>query len=139
MFSTNSHPALLNPTPATRKRSVLKLDLLCRLQMPTLKKKFFENIVRKGENAGNYHLSFSQNVFYQFSPRPTQPHTRPQKKSVLKLNLLCRLQMLSICASLKIRHLVMLRLHYVPGGHGNHVSGHRGQNVMYARQRRGTG
>ena len=29
----------------------------------------------------------------------------------------------------------MLRLHYVPGGHGKHVSGHRGQNGMNVRQR----
>ena len=37
------------------------------------------------------------------------------------------------------RVLVMLGLHYVPGGHGNHVSGHRGQNGMDVRQRGGTG
>ena len=30
------------------------------------------------------------------------------------------------------------RLHYVPGGHGGHVSGHRGRNVVTVRQRRGT-
>ena len=29
---------------------------------------------------------------------------------------------------------LMLRLHYVPGGHGSHVSGHRGQNGMNVRQ-----
>ena len=34
---------------------------------------------------------------------------------------------------------LMLGLHYVPGGHGNHVSGHRGQNGMDVRQRGGTG
>ncbi|KAH3789965.1 hypothetical protein DPMN_168157 [Dreissena polymorpha] len=28
----------------------------------------------------------------------------------------------------------MLSLHYVPGDHGNHVSGHRGGNGMNARQ-----
>ena len=35
----------------------------------------------------------------------------------------------------------MLRLHYVPGGHGHgsHVSGHRGQNGVDVRQRGGTG
>ena len=33
----------------------------------------------------------------------------------------------------------MLRLHYVPGGHGNHVSGRRRQNGMNVGQRRGTG
>ena len=27
----------------------------------------------------------------------------------------------------------MLRLHYVPGDHGNHVLGHRGQNGMDVR------
>ena len=32
----------------------------------------------------------------------------------------------------------MLRLHYVPGGHGSPVSGHRGQNGMDVRQRGGT-
>ena len=30
------------------------------------------------------------------------------------------------------------RLHYVPGGHGGHVSGHRGRNGVTVRQRRGT-
>ena len=30
-------------------------------------------------------------------------------------------------------------LHYVPGLHANHVSGHRGQNGMHLRQRGGTG
>ena len=32
---------------------------------------------------------------------------------------------------------LMLRLHYVPGGHGNHVSGHRGQYGMDVKQRGG--
>ena len=32
----------------------------------------------------------------------------------------------------------MLRLHYVPGGHGSHVSGHRGQNGMDVRGREET-
>ena len=31
----------------------------------------------------------------------------------------------------------MLRLHYVPGGHGNHVSGHRGRNGVDVTQRGG--
>ena len=30
------------------------------------------------------------------------------------------------------------RLHYVPGGHGGHVSVHRGRNGVTVRQRRGT-
>ena len=34
---------------------------------------------------------------------------------------------------------VMLRLHYVPGGHGSHGFGHRGRNGLTVTQRRGTG
>ena len=33
----------------------------------------------------------------------------------------------------------ILRLHYVPGGHGGHVSDNRDQNGITVRQRRGTG
>ena len=33
----------------------------------------------------------------------------------------------------------MLRLHYVPGGHGSHDFGHRGRNGATSTQRRGTG
>ena len=33
----------------------------------------------------------------------------------------------------------MLRLHYVPGGHGSHDFGHRGRKGVTATQRRGTG
>ena len=33
----------------------------------------------------------------------------------------------------------MLRLHYVPGGHGSHDFGHRGRNGVTETQRRGTG
>ena len=35
--------------------------------------------------------------------------------------------------------LIMLRLHYVPGGHGSHDFGHRGRNGVNVIQRRGTG
>ena len=35
--------------------------------------------------------------------------------------------------------LLILRLHYVPGGHGGHVSDKREQNGITVRQRRGTG
>ena len=42
------------------------------------------------------------------------------------------------CYNSKVGCSVMLGLHYVPGGHGNHVSGHRGQNGMDMRQRGGT-
>ena len=34
---------------------------------------------------------------------------------------------------------VMLRLHYVPGGHGSHDFGHPGRNGVTLTQRRGTG
>ena len=34
---------------------------------------------------------------------------------------------------------LMLRLHYVPGGHGSHDFGHRGRNGVTVTQRRGTG
>ena len=34
---------------------------------------------------------------------------------------------------------LMLRLHYVPGGHGSHFSGHRGQNGVTVMQLKGTG
>ena len=33
----------------------------------------------------------------------------------------------------------MLRLHYVPGGHGSHDIGHRGRNGVTGTQRSGTG
>ena len=35
--------------------------------------------------------------------------------------------------------MLVLRLHYVPGGHGGHVSDNRDQNGITVRQRRGTG
>ena len=36
-------------------------------------------------------------------------------------------------------NLIMLRLHYVPGGHGSRDFGHRGRNGVTVTQRRGTG
>ena len=36
-------------------------------------------------------------------------------------------------------YFLILRLHYVPGGHGGHVSDNREQNGITVRQRRGTG
>ena len=39
----------------------------------------------------------------------------------------------------KFEIAVMLRLHYVPGGHGRHDFGHRGRNGVTVTQRRGTG
>ena len=38
-----------------------------------------------------------------------------------------------------VSSLVMLRLHYVPGGHGSHDFGHRGRNGVTVTQRRRTG
>ena len=38
-----------------------------------------------------------------------------------------------------INQKVMLRLHYVPGGHGSQDFGHRGRNGVTVTQRRGTG
>ena len=35
--------------------------------------------------------------------------------------------------------LMLLRLHYVPGGHGSHDFGHRVRNGVTVTQRRGTG
>ena len=35
--------------------------------------------------------------------------------------------------------VLKLSLHYVPGGHGSHVSDNRDQNGINVRQRRGTG
>ena len=42
------------------------------------------------------------------------------------------------CKSVRLINLI-LRLHYVPGGHGSHVSDNRDQNGISVRQRRGTG
>ena len=48
-----------------------------------------------------------------------------------------------VCLQLKQRNTVkpvlMLCLHYVPGGHGSHDFGHRGRNGVTVTQRRGTG
>ena len=38
-----------------------------------------------------------------------------------------------------LSYFVILRLHYVPGGHGGHVSDNRDQNGITVRRRRGTG
>ena len=52
----------------------------------TLRKKPYENIVGKGENAGNQHFLFFPQCFLPI----------PKRISVFKLHLFCRLQMLSI-------------------------------------------
>ena len=59
------------------------------------KKTAFENIVGKGENAGNQHFLLSQ-CFLLF----------PTKISISESELFCRLQMLSVWTSLEICHLV---------------------------------
>ena len=78
-------------------RAIFNLPFTTQSRLLTpMEKKPFENIVRKGENAGNQHfLLFSQ----CFLPVP-------RKISVLKLHLFCCLQMLSIWTSLKICHMI---------------------------------
>ena len=44
-----------------------------------------------------------------------------------------------IVTAVSIIFLLMLRLHYVPGGHGSHDFGHHGRNGVTVTQRRGTG
>ena len=66
------------------------------LTLTSLKKKPFENIVGKGENAGNHHFLLFPQCFL-----PT-----PKRISVFKLHLFCHLQMLSIWTRLKVCHLV---------------------------------
>ena len=56
----------------------------------------FENIVGKGENAGNQHFLLFQQCFLPF----------PNQISIFESRFFCRLQMLSIWTSLKICCLV---------------------------------
>ena len=62
----------------------------------TLYKKTFENIVGKGENAGNQHFPLFPQSFPPF----------PKEISSFHSHLLCHLQMLSIWTSLKFCCLV---------------------------------
>ena len=63
----------------------------------TLRKKPFENTMRKGENTGNQHVLLFPPIF----------STNPKRRiSVFNLHLFRRLQMLWICTSLKISCLV---------------------------------
>ena len=64
--------------------------------LTTLRKKTFENIVGKGENAGNQHFLLFPQCFL-----PIQ-----RRKSSLELHLFCRLQMLSIWTVLEFCPLV---------------------------------
>ena len=59
--------------------------------LTTLKEKAFENIVGKGENAGNQHFLLFPQCFLPF----------PKQISIFQLHSICRLQMLSIWTSLK--------------------------------------
>ena len=61
----------------------------------TLKEKAFENIVEKGENAGNQHFLLFPQCFL--------PHHR--EKSPFQQHLFCHLQMLSIWTSLKFKKI----------------------------------
>ena len=58
----------------------------------TLKNRPFENIVGKGENAGNQNFLLFQQYYLPF----------PKHISIFQLNLFCHLQMLSIWTSPKI-------------------------------------
>ena len=60
--------------------------------LTTLRKKPFENIVGKGENAGNQHFLFFPQCFLHFS----------KQISIFQSHLLCRLQILSIPTKLVI-------------------------------------
>ena len=57
--------------------------------------KAFENIVGKGENAGNQ-------LFLQF---PTMSSIHPKTNLIFESHLFCHLQILSICTGLKFCHL----------------------------------
>ena len=62
-----------------------------------LKKKAFENIVGRGENAGNQHFLIFTHCFLLIPPR----------SSILESHLFCHLQMFSIWTSLKFCRSVM--------------------------------
>ena len=64
--------------------------------LTTLYKKPFENIVGKGENAGNQHFLLFPKCFLLF----------PKQISVFQSHLFCRLKMLSIWTSLSFCCLV---------------------------------
>ena len=61
-----------------------------------MEKKAFENVVGKGENAGNQHFLLFPQCFLLF----------PTQISIFELELFCRLQMLSIWTSLQFCRLV---------------------------------
>ena len=63
--------------------------------LTTPRKKPFENIVEKGENADNQHFLLFPQCFLPYH----------KQKSLFKQSLFCHLQMLSIWSSLKFCHL----------------------------------
>ena len=71
--------------------------------LKTLKKKPFENIVRKGEKAGNKHFALFAQCFLPI----------PKRISVFQLHSFC-LQMLSILTSLKMCPLVKSQIVQFP-------------------------
>ena len=78
---------------------VLFCELTLYRTIPTYnnpEKESFENIVGKGENAGNQHFLLFPQCFLPF----------PKQISIFQPNLICCLQMLSIWTSLKICGLV---------------------------------
>ena len=64
-------------------------------QLTALYRKPLENIVGKGENAGNQHFLLFPQCFLPF----------PKQIPISQSHLYCRLQMLSIWTSLKFHHL----------------------------------
>ena len=86
-------------------------------------------------------LQFKHKVTIEFSFRKSFAQERFKSNSEFRY--------LIIVSSIKFRKcfakfmipiaLFMLRLHYVPGGHGSHDFGYRGQNGVTVTQRRGTG
>ena len=74
-----------------------------------------------------------------------EPDSRPLMKTLHVLYLRCKVNLgNSNCERSKFRKFeinlrLMLRLHYVTGGHGSHDFGHRGRNGVTVTQRRGTG
>ena len=55
------------------------------------------------------------------------------------MRILCNAKDSHIFSTTNNSVFLILRLHYVPGGHGGHVSDNREQNGIIVRRRRGTG
>ena len=76
---------------SSRQYSIGSLFTMQSRLLTTPREKTFENIVGKGENAGNQHFLLFPQCFLSF----------PNQISIFDLHLICSLQMLSIWTSLK--------------------------------------